>query len=219
MYPGSFFFIGPRDTKTVALTFDDGPDEQATPQILNILKENSVKGTFFVIGKNAQSHPEMLRRIIAEGHIIANHTWDHPNMARLNPSQARRQIERNQEQLEQLTGLKTALVRLPWGNASAEVMDLVRQDGYRVIGWSADSFDWREPRTARILSSLDAQIHPGAIILLHSVVFPETQGVTVKVLPLLIKNLKAQGYRLVTVDELLHIPAYQQADIHRRLPA
>ncbi|HUW66410.1 MAG TPA: polysaccharide deacetylase family protein, partial [Spirochaetia bacterium] len=124
MYPGYFFFTGPREAKKVALTFDDGPDDDVTPQILTILKENSVKGTFFVIGKNAQMHQDMLRRIVAEGHIIGNHTWSHPNMLRLNPGRVRQEIEKNQELLERLTGLKTALVRLPWGAISTNVMNL-----------------------------------------------------------------------------------------------
>jgi len=219
MYPGYFFFTGPREAKKVALTFDDGPDDEATPQILNILKENSVKGTFFIIGKNAQMHPDMLRRIIVEGHTIANHTWSHPNMLGLNPGRVRQEIEKNQELLERLTGLKTALIRLPWGAISTDVMSLALKDGYRVIGWSVDSFDWREPRAAQVLASLDSQIRPGAIILMHSVVFHDTNGVTVKVLPALIKELKAQGYQLVTVDELLHIPAYQQSETGGRLSA
>ncbi len=208
MYPGTYFFAGPGGTTKLALTFDDGPDDQATVRILNILKENSVRGTFFLIGKHAQVHPAIVRRIAAEGHTIANHTWSHRNMARLAPYQARREIKDTQELLERLTGHRTALVRLPWGSASPEVMELVQKDGYRVIGWSADSHDWLEPQPSKILAGLDAQVRPGAIILMHSIVFPGTQEVTVRVLPALIKELKAQGYQFVTVDELLHIPAY-----------
>jgi len=219
MYPGFFFFTGPREVKKVALTFDDGPDDQATPQILNILKENSVKGTFFLIGKHAQMHPDTVRRIAAEGHVLANHTWSHPNMMRLNPDQARQEIEATQELLERLTGRRTALVRLPWGTVSTDIMDLVQKDGYRVIGWSADSFDWREPRAAVTLARLKAQIHPGAIILMHAIVFPNSNGVTVKILPALISELKAQGYQFVTVDELLHIPAYRTSEKEERRPA
>jgi len=211
MYPGIYFFTGPAGAKKLALTFDDGPDDRATPRILDILKENSVKATFFLIGQHARLYPDIVRRIAAEGHTIGNHTWSHSNMQRLAPYQARREISDNQELLDHLTGHKTALVRFPWGSVSPQIMELVQKEGYRVIGWSVDSSDWLEPRSARIQAGLEAQVHNGAIILMHSIIFPASQGVTVRVLPALIKNLKARGYQFVTVDELLQIPAYQPA--------
>jgi len=222
MYPGFYFYRGSSEAKKVALTFDDGPDDQVTPQILDILKDNSVKGTFFLIGSYASLHPDIVRRIAAEGNVIANHTWSHPNMARLSPAQAREEIAKTENLLRQTTGYRTALLRPPKGRVSTSIMDLAQKEGYRVIGWSVDSADWRDPQAARIATRLHNQIHPGAIILMHAVAFPKNQGSTVKVLPALIKELKAQGYQLVTIDELLHIPVYgslQPNTITRRDPA
>ena len=208
MYPGFYFFRGPGEVPKVALTFDDGPDDQMTPQILDILKENSVHATFFLIGSYARQNPNMVRRIVAEGNVIANHTWSHANMLRLPPGQARQEITRTEDLLAQITGCRTALLRPPRGRVSPDIMDLARQEGYRVIGWSVDSVDWLDPVKSRITARLHDQMHPGAIILMHAVDLPTSKGVTVKVLPGLIRELKARGYQLVTLDELLQVPAY-----------
>ncbi|MDA8335868.1 MAG: polysaccharide deacetylase family protein [Peptococcaceae bacterium] len=212
MYPGYYFFRGPSEVKKAALTFDDGPDDRVTPRILDILKENSVHGTFFLIGSYARRNPDMVRRIVAEGHIIGNHTWSHSNMLPLNAEQDRQEIVRTGDALARITGRRTALLRPPRGKVSATIMDVARKEGYRVIGWSVDSVDWQDPQTSRITARLRDQMHPGAIILMHSVDLPTSNGVTVKVLPGLIKELKARGYELVTLDELLQIPAYTHPD-------
>ena len=208
MYPGSFFYRGPQEAKKVALTFDDGPDDQVTPQVLAILKDNGIRATFFLIGKSMRQHPDLVHRLAADGHVIANHTWSHPNMTRLDQEQTRQEIEKTAALIESLTGRRSALIRVPWGAVSDNVMRLVQKEGYRVIGWSADSFDWRDAAPARVMANLNAQVQPGAIVLMHAVAFRQTGQVTLKVLPLLIEDLKKQGYQFVTVDELLRIPAY-----------
>jgi len=211
MYPGYFFFKGPREAKKVALTFDDGPDAEVTPRILDILKENRVRATFFVVGQNIRRHPGMVRRIAAEGHTIGNHTWTHLNMTKLGQEQVRQEIEKTADLIESLTGHRSVLIRVPWGAVSDTVMRVAQKEGLRVIGWSVDSFDWRDKVPARVLTNLETQVHPGAIVLMHAVAFPGTGEVTPRVLPLLIRNLEKRGYQFVTVDELLGLPPYHTA--------
>ena len=198
------YYCGPRNQKQVALTFDDGPDMKYTPQVLDILKENHIHATFFLLGLNVEKYPEIAKRIAEEGHSIGNHTYSHSNLVKLSAEQVREQVRHGDETLQRVLGFHTAIFRPPYGNASREVLQQVASMQYKVIDWSVDTRDWASPSPAQILSTVNQQIFPGGIVLQHSANAPLRNSV--KALPDIIASLKAQGYTFATIPEMLHIP-------------
>jgi peptidoglycan-N-acetylglucosamine deacetylase len=191
-----------QNDKIVALTFDDGPWPKYTEQILNILKENNVKGTFFVIGRNMKNFPEIGKRIVADGHTIANHTWHHW-YHRLNPKAAAYEIDATEEIIYKTTGVRTNIFRPPGGVLGNGPAAYARSKKYSVIMWSADSHDYKRPPAPRLLSNVMRDSKPGGIVLMH-----DGGGVrdsTVKALPAMIDKFRNSGYRFVTMPEMLEI--------------
>lgn len=202
------FFSGPRSAKRAALTFDDGPDVHYTTQILDVLKQHGVKATFFIMGTRAQAHPDMVRRIANEGHVIGNHTWDHPKLPKESTEALKSEIDRTNVQLHSILGYYPALFRPPYGAATQEEVRMLGTMGYKVINWSVDTRDWSGTAPLQILHNVRREAHPGAIILEHCAGGKgEDLSNTVQALPQIIALLKSQGYSLVTVPELLNIPA------------
>lgn len=203
------FYSSPnRALKQVSLTFDDGPDAYYTPQILEILKKYDVKATFFVVGLRAQAHPEMVRRIVSEGHSIGNHTWDHPILPKLPTDKVKEEVQKTEQLLYSITGLNTAMFRPPYGSATAQVIDEISSLGYKIIDWSVDTRDWAKTPTTQIMNYVNKEIYPGGIILQHCAGGKnEDLSNTVKALPQIITSLKAQGYSFVMIQDLLGISA------------
>lgn len=205
-YRNVVFYTAHTTKKLVALTFDDGPDAAFTPKILDILKQNNVKATFFVLGKRAKAHPKIIKRIVCEGHAIGNHSWDHPNLNRLSDKNIYSEIQRTDNTLFYLLGYHPSMVRPPYGNANIRVIKEVGKMGYKIIDWSIDTRDWSGIPPSQITLKIRTKLQPGSIILLHC-----AGGVgvnlsnTVTALPQIIKELKAQGYKFVRVPELLGI--------------
>ena len=196
--------------KQVALTFDDGPDVCYTPQILDILMQNNVKATFFIVGLNAQSHPEMIRRIVSEGHAIGNHTWDHPILSKLSAARVKEEVQKTEQLLYNITGFKTAMFRPPYGEANPQLISEISSLGYKIIDWSVDTRDWDKTPVSKIMDNVSNEIYPGGIILQHcSGGKSEHLSNTVKALPQIISLLKSQGYNFVMVQDLLDIPNSQ----------
>lgn len=194
--------------KIIALTFDDGPWPKYTEQVLNILKANNVKGTFFVIGNNMKNMPEVGKRIVTDGHTIANHTWNHW-YHRLSPSVAAKEINDTEEIIYKVTGVRTNLFRPPGGVLGNGPAAYASSKKYSVIMWSADSNDYKRPAPSRLLGNVMRFSKPGGIVLMH-----DGGGVrdsTVKALPEMIKKFKQQGYRFVTIPEMLELEDQQLA--------
>lgn len=196
----------------VALTFDDGPDGRWTPKILDILKAKNAKATFFLIGQNMERFPKLVRREVDEGQMVGSHTWTHPNIAEIPTTQARIELSATQRLFETLTGKSMRLFRPPFfGDAEPSTprevapLLLAQQQGYITVGLRIDPDDWKKPDTnlivERVLDRID-DVGPraGQIVLLHDSGGDRSR--TVAALPLLIDQLRAHGYRLVTVDEL-----------------
>ncbi|WML32585.1 polysaccharide deacetylase family protein [Clostridium sp. OS1-26] len=203
-----FYSSSNRSIKQVALTFDDGPDIYYTPQILEILKKYNVKATFFIVGLRAQAHPEMVRRIVSEGHSIGNHTWDHPNLPKLPTDKVREEVQKTEQLLYSITGFNTAMFRPPYGSANAQVIDEVTSLGYKIIDWSVDTRDWAKTPTPQIMNYVSKEVYPGGIILQHCAGGKsEDLSNTVKALPQIISSLRSQGYSFVMVQDLLDISA------------
>ncbi|UUZ92249.1 polysaccharide deacetylase family protein [Paenibacillus sp. P25] len=190
--------------KLAALTFDDGPDGKYTPQVLDILKKYEVKATFFVVGTQAGKYPEILQRIHQEGHAIGNHSWDHADLTKLSAEQIDKEIRETDELIRSTVGEAPSLVRAPYGAAPEALKDELKQAGRPLVGWTVDPRDWAGSPSRSIVSNIKSHIKPGGIILLHS--FGGRHGRldnTVQALPEIIAYLKEEGYKLVTVTELL----------------
>lgn len=209
-HPGHIFLQGPASKRTVALTFDDGPDTVYTPAILDTLAELGVKATFFLNGNKIPGRDWVVKRIINEGHIIGNHSYYHANLRKLGLAQIQAEITRTEERIASLTGLRPALVRPPYGEMSETGLDWMAGEGYRMINWSVDSNDWRTNNVDGILINTLPDVQPGSIILFHSA-GGEGQDLTatVKATEDLIYTLWGLGYEIKTVPELLSIPAYR----------
>ncbi|MBI4289759.1 MAG: glycosyltransferase [Chloroflexi bacterium] len=195
--------------KIIALTFDDGPNEPYTSQVLDILKRYDVKATFFVLGKNVEYYPEVTGRIIAEGHALGNHTYDHKKATAL--VEWDRQIDRAQDVIARTVGVKPRLFRPPFGQKTPWELDSMRKRGYVTIAWSISANDPNVRSSDVIARRVIRKAQPGGIILLHDG-FETRHGwdrsPTVQALPAIVESLKAQGYTFVTIPELLDIPAY-----------
>lgn len=206
---GVLFRSGPQNKREVALTFDDGPDLVYTPRILDILKKEHVHATFFLVGKSAQKYPWIAKRIAEEGHVIGNHSYDHALFTKLQPEQIRTEIIQADKVLSKITGVHSDLFRPPYGAASVDNVLQVAAMDYKIIDWSVDTRDWSCKSEEEILDNVNKQTTPGGIILEHSA-GPKSIEYTVKSLPYLIHNLKAKGYQLVSVPQLLGIPAVKE---------
>lgn len=193
-----------KNRKLVALTFDDGPDNKYTTRILDILKEQDVKATFFLVGTQVAKYPATAKRIVDEGHAIGNHTWSHSDLTKLSVKAMDLQIERTQQAIIEATGITPGLMRAPYGALSDDVLDAVHAEGLTHIYWTVDTKDWAGSSVANIRKNVHDHTHKGGIILMHS--FGGKKNAldnTVKALPLIIKDLQDRGYELVTVNELI----------------
>lgn len=187
------------DEPWVALTFDDGPSPNTTPQLLDMLKERGVRATFFVLGQRAAQHPELLRRIVEEGHELANHSWNHPQLPKLSLEAAEKQITDTDQAIFDATGQKTVYMRPPYGAMKASLQDhLNKKFGISFIYWTIDPMDWkfRDPKVVheRIMS----QVSPGAIVLAHDI-----HASTVAAMPQVLDDLIAKGYRFGTLSQMV----------------
>lgn len=186
----------------IAMTFDDGPHPRNTPKLLDILKQRNIKATFFLVGENVREYPNIVRRILAEGHEIGNHTYKHPlNMTRLTDEQAHKEIADTAKALEDVAGYHSHLYRPPGGNTNARQTQWVHDDfGYLSILWSVDPNDWKRPGVSVVQRRLISGAHPGAIMLSHDIHAP-----TIEAVPLVLDTLLAKGYQFVTVSQLINL--------------
>ena len=168
----------PPAVTTVALTFDDGPDPTWTPHVLDVLARHGVRATFFMLGQEVAAHPDLARRVAAEGHVVANHTWSHPHLTGLRPDQFSAEIDRTTTLLESVTGIPVTCVRPPGGAIDAGVRDQLASRGLAPVGWNVDSRDWSRPGAGAVTNLVLAGLQPGAVILMHDGGGDRSQTVT-----------------------------------------
>jgi peptidoglycan/xylan/chitin deacetylase (PgdA/CDA1 family) len=219
---GKVYYEGTTGEKIAALTFDDGPNEPYTSQILDILASHDIKATFFLIGKNVELYPETARRIITEGHVIGNHSYSHNANHALTEFGAR-DLEQAQETICNTVGVIPHLYRPPHGKKSPWELQAVKKEGMLEVTWSASANDQHvlaflgKPTPEEFAREIVSETRPGEIILLHDGygtlhdTAKSDKSLTVAALPLIIEQLEAKGYRFVTVPELLNVPAYREA--------
>jgi peptidoglycan/xylan/chitin deacetylase (PgdA/CDA1 family) len=195
--------------REVWLTIDDGPDPEDTPKILDLLSQYQVQATFFLIGKHAAQHPELVREILRQGHTLGNHTYTHPDASfwMANPSRLREEIDRCAEVLSSITShVQPIGFRAPVGMVNLFVHPALRRNKLRLIGWSSRGFDavWTDPE--KIVNRIWQEILPGAIILVHEGNHPSGEPpVNPRSLKLLLERLKSAGYVTVipSLDQLV----------------
>ncbi|OUM87053.1 MAG: chitooligosaccharide deacetylase [Bacillus thermozeamaize] len=206
-YPSTFILNAPSAKREVALTFDDAPDSIYTPQILDVLKREGVKATFFVVGNRIEAHPEIMRRIVKEGHAVGNHSYNHANLPKLKDGPFRNQIEKTDQLIRRFTGHIPRFVRPPYGNIQEEQIKWLASQKKTIVNWNVDSLDWKGLSAEQVATNVLAHVHPGAIILMHSGGGAgEDLSGTVNALPEIIRKLRADNVKLVTIPELLELP-------------
>jgi peptidoglycan-N-acetylglucosamine deacetylase len=189
----------------IAMTFDDGPHKTNTPRLLDLLKERNIKATFFVVGTNAREYPDIIRRILAEGHEIGNHTWDHKSLTTLSADRTRVELSTTDAAVVAASGYHMRIMRPPYGATSLRIkQECLDEFGYNTILWSVDPVDWKRPGSAVVEQRILAQVHPGAIILSHDIHEP-----TIDAMPDTLDALLTKGYHFVTVSQLLNIASQE----------
>ncbi len=194
---------GLEDQKVVALTFDDGPWEGSTEKVLEILKQNDIKATFYMVGLQLQKNPQIARQVAAAGHAIGNHTWRHP-IADLDTPTAAEEVGNTARLIYQATGVRTNLFRPPGGNLTGALVPYAQQQKYSINLWSVESNDYYVSAPL-IVDNVLQGVKPGSVVLMHDGGGDRTA--TVQALPQIIAALRRQGYRFVTVPELLTLSA------------
>ncbi len=189
------------DGPYIALTFDDGPSAKLTPKLLDLLAAHHIKATFFVIGENVSEHPEIVARAAREGHQIGNHSWSHPNLGKMSDDAVRRQLQRAEDAIKSAIGARPTLLRPPYGSITARQKRWIHADfGYEIILWDVDPLDWKRPGPTVVRNRIVKQTRPGSIVLAHDI-----HPGTIDAMPATIEQLEANGFKFVTVSELIQM--------------
>lgn len=208
-YSNTFRFKGP-DTMKIALTFDDVPDPRFTGQILKVLRNHKVKATFFVVGAKAKKFPKLLQQIHQEGHVIGNHSFNHPRFKRRSVKQVGEEILRTEKVIHQIVGYRPKFIRPPYGEITEPQVQWMKRHGYTIVNWNVDSEDWKGLHSSEIKRNVLQAAGPGAIILHHAGggYGSDLRG-TINALPDIIQTLKGKGYQFVDLSELLQTQKYR----------
>ncbi|OXM13961.1 polysaccharide deacetylase family protein [Paenibacillus herberti] len=188
-----------RGDKVVALTFDDGPDPKTTVKILDILKRENIKATFFVVGVQVEQYPEIMKRIVDEGHLIGNHSNNHANLGKSSRSKIKQQIEDNDKLIKEAVGFTTNFFRPAYGASSSQLRAYLKNTGRKQVLWDVDTRDWAGTSVKDMRANVNQNTKPGSNILMHSF---GSKLKTPELLPLIIDDLRDKGYSFVTVDKL-----------------
>jgi len=208
-YVGSNFFIkivcsAVTDKKEIAISFDDGPVANFTPAILELLKQENIKATFFCIGSRISGNENILRQVKDDGHIIGNHSYSHHFWFDMYSSKKMlADLKQMDQEMERVTGLKPKLFRPPYGVTNPNLKKAIINGNYTPVGWSVRSMDTVIKDENKLLSKINNAIKPGAVFLFH-----DTSEATLKVLPAFIKEVKNKGYNIIPLDKLLHLSPY-----------
>ena len=187
--------------RQVALTFDDGPHPIHTPEILDILDTLQVPATFFCIGREVERFPQLIKEIRRRGHVVANHTFNHPDLSKASHEQTSEELQKTSDLLRSLAGTTLRLFRPPFGLIRRDGLRIVKAHGLITVGWDTVGRDWELPAAQAIVSSALTDIRNGSIVLLHDGGGDRSQ--TVEALPEIISQLRSRGFGFVTVEQML----------------
>ncbi|WP_431030004.1 polysaccharide deacetylase family protein [Lysinibacillus sp. LZ02] len=195
--------------KYIALTFDDGPSPKVTPRILQTLKQHGAKATFFMLGKQVETYPQIAAQVANDGHEIANHSYGHPKLTKMTSQEMIKEMSEANTKIEMATGIEPVLFRPPYGAYNSDVVHYAKMNDYSMILWSVDSLDWKSRNSAAINDIVTNNVTNGSIVLMHDI-----HASTAEALPELLVKLKAEGYQFVTVSELLMLQNENGAGPH-----
>lgn len=210
------------DQPVVALTFDDGPHPVFTPEVLAVLRRYGVPGTFFMMGKQMEKHPELVEQALREGHTIGNHTYSHPHLRQKRSQDIAQEFERTENLIVRFTRHRSHLLRPPYGEYNERVCDFARQHRYRIVQWVVCAENRLAPTPEAMAQRVLDKVRPGGIILAHDGTSEDVldRTHTVQSLPLIIEGLQKKGYRFVTLPTLLTYGAADDVGLcHRERPA
>jgi peptidoglycan/xylan/chitin deacetylase (PgdA/CDA1 family) len=199
-------FIGRKGSRQLALTFDDGPNDPWTSRLLEVLARHQVRATFFLIGRYVAQRPEIAQQVAAAGHVIGNHTWDHPNLIFSLPGEVESQIKRCAQVLQETIGRHSNLFRPPFGGRTPQALRVVRRCGLVPVLWSVSGRDWEAKSAAFIESKVMRRVDGGDVILLHDGGHRQLgtdRGFTVSAVDHLIARCRDEGLTFATVPEMM----------------
>jgi peptidoglycan/xylan/chitin deacetylase (PgdA/CDA1 family) len=201
---GKTIWSGSARNNSVALTFDDGPSPD-TLEILDVLREENVKATFFLVGKRVEKYPEIARRIAEENHEIGNHSYSHPIFLFCSSSKTKREMEKTQKIIEKATGIAPKLARPPCGVRSFAYFAAAEALGLQTVQWSDTGYDWKRIPAQKIARNILETVQGNSIVLLHdgdSGAGKSNRRRTVEAVPLILRGLKEKGLRVAPLDRM-----------------
>ncbi|MCX6876424.1 MAG: polysaccharide deacetylase family protein [Verrucomicrobia bacterium] len=214
---GISFTRVPVTDKYIAMTFDDGPHPQNTPRLLDMLRARNIKATFYVVGSNVDLYPQIVRRTVAEGHEIGNHSYTHGWFTKMSDSEIREELSRCRDAVGRAAGVQPRTLRPPYGGLLQRQREWVHAEfGYPTVLWSVDPLDWKRPGPSVVCSRILSSTTPGSIILSHDLHAP-----TVDAMPATLDGLLRRGFKFVTVSQLLAMQGggiTAQASVHAPVP-
>lgn len=189
--------------KYIAITFDDGPHPQNTPRLLDMLRARNIKATFYVVGSNVDLYPQIVRRTVAEGHEIGNHSYSHRLFTKLSDSEIRLELSRTRDAVGRAAGVQPRTLRPPYGGMLQRQREWVHAEfGYPIIMWSVDPLDWRRPGAGTVCARILSGTTAGSIVLAH-----DLHSQTIDAMPATLDGLLRRGFKFVTVSQLLAMKA------------
>ena len=207
------FFQGNSNIKKIALTFDDGPNKTSLPKILDLLKSENIKASFFLIGKNIADKKLQVERVHNEGHLVLNHSYTHSNFDKASKELMISEIEKTNNVINDILGVTPRLYRPPYGIITKDIKLAVKNLGMNIVLWNIDGEDWNSERSLDyVVNTQKKETKNGSIILMHT---QPNKEMSYEALKILIPHYRTQGYEFVKLDELLGIEAYQQKDATR----
>ena len=192
------------DSNHISITFDDGPNLDYTPKVLNLLKKYNAKATFFCIGKNIKSNPSLIKKIIDDGHTIGNHTYTHSNLIGFfSKKRILKEIDETNKEIYKITNNNMMFFRPPFGVTNPIIAKAIKETGHKVIGWNIRTYDTIIKNPDRIFNRISRKINPGSVILLH-----DKSDTTIKLLEMILIFLRKNNYESITIDKLFNLNAY-----------
>jgi len=208
------------DGTYLAITFDDGPHPKNTPRLLDMLKERGLKATFYVIGQNVVLYPEIMQRIVAEGHEIGNHSYTHAALTKCSPAKVTEEVSKTNDAIMQSCGVKPTTIRPPYGATNASITKRLNDEfGLTVVMWSVDPLDWKIRKASHVSGHILQNAKSGGIVLAHDI-----HPSTIDAMPAVLDGLLSKGHQFVTVSELIALdrpagPGVQAASGTPGIPA